>query len=180
MNSYCFPSDGARYYEMASKAVNTILYSKGFNTFFRSDEREDLVSDVVTRMLTSGTYDPSKGTLEQWVYVIARNLVYSEAKKKQRWNSVFTNISDSESDDDNAFEAFGASHADDYGTDCQLLAEETREACFASLRSEQDKQLLQLKLDGYPIDEIAERMGLTPKQVHMRTFRLRRRLHDAA
>ena len=31
MNSYSFPSDGARYYELATNAVNAILYSKGLD-----------------------------------------------------------------------------------------------------------------------------------------------------
>lgn len=177
-NNTNFPNDPGCFRAMAQQAVDSVLGCKGFRAFFSSTECEDLVSDVVVRMLVAlDSYDPEKGIPEQWIWVIARNLVYSEAKKKKRQRTCFGNVSDCEADDDFAF---GTARIDEFGTDRQLLAEETREACFARLKSEKDKQLLRLKLDGFKNDEIAEIMGLTRSQLNMRVFHLRRRLHDAA
>ena len=43
-----------------------------------------------------------------------------------------------------------------------------------------DRELLELKIEGYEPEEIAEKMGLTPSQLYVRTFRLRKRLPGAA
>ena len=175
MNSNSFPTEYAQYRDLAAKAVLSFLNLTGFCTFFRNDECEDIISDVVLRMLTSSnTYNPAKGTPEQWVWAIARNLVYTTALKKKRRNEVFDRLPENED--------FipGAARIDEGGTDRQLLALEYREECFARLRSEQDRELLELKIEGYEPEEIAEKMGLTPSQVYLRTFRLRRRLSGAA
>lgn len=175
MNSNTFPADYAQFRDLAAKAVHSILKTKGFCTFFRNDECEDIISDVVLRMLTSSdTYNPAKGTPEQWVWAIARNQVYTTARKKKRWNEAFDRLPENED--------FipGAAHVDEGGTDHQLLAKEYREDCFAQLRSEQDRELLELKIEGYEPEEIAEKMGLTPSQLYVRTFRLRKRLPGAA
>ena len=175
MNSNTFPAEYAQYRDLAAKCVLSILNRKGFSTFFRTDECEDIISDVVVRMLTSSdTYDPSKGTPEQWVWTIARNQIFTAARKKKRWNDSFERLPENED--------FipGAARIDEGGTDRQLLAKEYREECFASLHSDEDRKLLELKIEGYETDEIAEKMGLTPSQVYVRTFRLRRRLPGAA
>ena len=175
MNSNTFPAEYDQFRDMAARAVLSILNHKGFSTFFRDDESEDIISDVVLRMLSSSdTYNPAKGTPEQWVWAIARNQVYTAARKKKRWNDIFGRLPENED------YIPGAARIDEGGTDRQLLAKEYREECFSRLRSEQDRELLELKINGFEPDEIAEMMGLTPSQVYVRTFRLRQRLPGAA
>ena len=165
-----FPLHPNQFRPYAEKAVLTYVRTQ-FPHYFTREEKEDIVSDVVLRMLRAqASYDPGKGALATWVGTIARNAVRSAARSK--WNR--TDIS-ADWDDDTALR-----QSDRMSADGELLLEELQEDLFSRLRMERDRRFLAWQIDGLDAAEMAVREGIPVEQVHLVLFRMRQRLRAAA
>lgn len=150
----------------ATKSVQCIIFSK-FKGFFSSVEVEDIISQVIEKMLKAlDRYDPEKGKLSTWANTIALNTVNSEAAKKKVRNTFIENNSQPKNDSCYA----------DQDLECQDLKKEL----FLKCRNPRDQRILQWKMDGMDLKEMAQREGITMNSVYLILYHLRKRLRTAA
>ena len=166
MSTFSLPVDSKELLNCAAKAVHYIVYPK-FKDFFSSDEVEDLVSTVVEKMLKAlDRYDPEKGKLSTWANTIALNTVNSEAAKKKVRNTFIENNSQPKS-----VSCFA---------DQELEYQELKKELFLKCRNPRDQRILQWKMDGMDLEEMAQREGITMNSVYLILYHLRKRLRTAA
>ena len=119
-----------------------------------SAEAEDLHSEVFEKILKKiGEFDPSKASLNTWIFTITRNTVIDYFRRSKPSEELDENLSDNiELDED-------------------LLNSETLDELAAALKSlpPQMMQIIVLRYyDGKPLTEIAELMHLSYGAVKLR------------
>ena len=119
-----------------------------------SAEAEDLHSEVFEKILKKiGEFDPSKASLNTWIFTITRNTVIDHFRRSKPSEELDENLSDNvELDED-------------------LLNSETLSELAAALRklSQQMMDIIVLRYyDGKPLTEIAEMMNLSYGAVKLR------------
>ena len=120
----------------------------------RSAEAEDLHSEVFEKILKKiGEFDPSKASLNTWIFTITRNTVIDHFRRAKPSEELDENLSDNvELDED-------------------LLNSETLSELAAALRKlpQQMMDIIVLRYyDGKPLTEIAEMMNLSYGAVKLR------------
>ena len=71
-----FPIAPEQYRNVASKAVSSYV-KKQYSKYFTNEDIEDMVSDVTLRMWRAkDSFDAEKGDVFQWVWSIAKNVVW--------------------------------------------------------------------------------------------------------
>ena len=119
-----------------------------------SAEAEDLHSEVFEKILKKiEEFDPSKASLNTWIFTITRNTVIDSFRRKRPSEELDENISD------------------DTEVDEELLQTESLSELAAALRSmpQQLTDIIVLRYyDGKPLTEIAEIMGLSYGAVKLR------------
>lgn len=119
-----------------------------------SAEAEDLHSEVFEKVLKKiGEFDPSKASLNTWIFTITRNTVIDHFRRAKPSEELDENLSDNvELDED-------------------LLNSETLSELAAALRKlpQQMMDIIVLRYyDGKPLTEIAEMMNLSYGAVKLR------------
>ena len=119
-----------------------------------SAEAEDLHSEVFEKVLKKiGEFDPSKASLNTWIFTITRNTVIGHFRRAKPSEELDENLSDNvELDED-------------------LLNSETLSELAAALRKlpQQMMDIIVLRYyDGKPLTEIAEMMNLSYGAVKLR------------
>ena len=119
-----------------------------------SAEAEDLHSEVFEKILKKiGEFDPSKASLNTWIFTITRNTVIDHFRRAKPSEELDENLSDNvELDED-------------------LLNSETLSELAAALRKlpQQRMDIIVLRYyDGKPLTEIAEMMNLSYGAVKLR------------
>ena len=119
-----------------------------------SAEAEDLHSEVFEKVLKKiGEFDPSKASLNTWIFTITRNTVIDHFRRSKPSEELDENLSDNvELDED-------------------LLNSETLSELAAALRKlpQQMMDIIVLRYyDGKPLTEIAEMMNLSYGAVKLR------------
>ena len=119
-----------------------------------SAEAEDLHSEVFEKILKKiGEFDPSKASLNTWIFTITRNTVIDHFRRAKPSEELDENLSDNvELDED-------------------LLNSETLSELAAALRKlpQQMMDIIVLRYyDGKPLTEIAEMMNLSYGAVKLR------------
>lgn len=161
------PIDIKDYRTQAAKAVRSYVNSH-FGGFFSEDDIQDIISEVVKRMWKArDTFDPSRKFFS-WLWKISQNAVLDAAELKRRRDGVI----DSLDEDEHVHTLVAENRADWDINGSQLLDQWMR-----MLRQERDKRLLQWMIEGLEPKEIADKEGLTVKQVYMAVYHLRERLH---
>ena len=135
-----------------------------------SDERdrEECLSDVVIQVWEGiGGYDPSKASFTSWLSALARNAALNRRRANQRRR-------DGEPLDDDAPDGR------DGPEEALLKAERARAVWDAVDRLERrDRELFLRKYYYYQSTaQIAAELGLTPRAVEGRLYRVRKRLQD--
>ena len=160
------PIDIKDYRTEATKAVRGYV-NRHFGGFFSEDDIEDIISEVVKRMWKArDTYDPTRKFFS-WLWKIGQNAVLDAADLKRRHDAAIDNLDENE----HARTLVASNRADWDINGTQLLERWNR-----ILRQDRDKRLLQWMIEGYDPQEIAEKEGITVKQVYMAVYHLRERL----
>ena len=119
-----------------------------------SAEAEDLHSEVFEKVLKKiGEFDPSKASLNTWIFTITRNTVIDHFRRAKPSEELDENLSD------------------DVELDEDLLNSETLSELAAALRKlpQQMMDIIVLRYyDGKPLTEIAEMMNLSYGAVKLR------------
>ena len=164
----------SRYRDYASKAVFGYALTR-FGNFFSDCDYEDIISDVVYRMLKyRDSYDSSKSEFQTWVGTIARNTVNTWARHMKDRSSISGRIL-SDEDGQPLADVIG-----DLDADRDLSFNDCLERLFAATGNDYERELLSYKIEGFDTEEIAKATGQSVKQVYMRWFRLKNRLFPAA
>ena len=167
---------------IAAKAVHGYV-NKQFTKYFTKEEVEDMVGEVVFKTWRArNTFDEEKGTLNTWVWTIAKNTVRTTAMAKRNRSGMVERIEDEVIPLDTMFENSGYVEED---TDSKLLQREMVDGFFAKLRDERDKRFLNWQIEGLTAEEMAKREGTTKQNVYLILCRMRQRLraqhlHEAA
>lgn len=168
-----------QYLPLAEKAVKSFALT-AYPGFFTEDDLQDLISDVVVRMLVSGErYDSRLGSVSTWVGTIARNMVLDAARKESRRRRVYFSIPlGGRVDDDGDIVGLDPSAADE--TDARVIAIDTARALRDALTSERDRRLLNDMILGYDASEMAAREGVKSGTIYTAVCHLRRKLRSVA
>ena len=177
MTQTLFPLDFADFYSYAGRTVRGYA-NKCFRNYFPQAEIEDMVSEVVEKMLCArDRFDPAKGTLFAWVWPIAKNTVKTHAQhRKVRSDLLFDNDGP---DRDHLLDSIAADGDAAYA-DLALLYEELETDLFSRLSSERDRRFLSWKISGMGAEEMALRSGVSVNNVYVILSRIREKLHRAA
>ena len=157
----------------AAKAVRSYV-NKHFAGLFATEDTEDLISDVVTRMwIAKESFDPDKGKEFSWIWTIAKNVVKDAAEAKTKRAHISGAM-----DEAAVYKMETMVGADD--ADKELLRDEYAEDLLARLRQERDKRILWYLIEDMEYEEIAKREGLSVHAVYMAVYHLRQRLGNSA
>ena len=162
---------------MAERAV--LAFTRNvFAGFFSKDDIDDLISEVVLRMLAKrDQYDESRGTVAAWVNTIARNAVLDASKREKRRRSLFSWAPLEEGLDDDGYVVGIVPVASDE-TDAQAIAHDTERALRESVSRGRDGRLLNGLILGYDAAELAAAENVGTPVIHTAVCRLRRRLRS--
>ena len=161
-----------------ASAVVRAFVNKQFPKYFSVEETDDIVSDVVLRMWRArDSYDPAKGAFSTWVGTITRNVVKSAARAKCCREDISCKLSEDIVIDDSVYGLF---RSGEMSTDGELIAEETYMTLISVLDSKRDRRFLDWLIEGLNASEMAEREGISVKNVHLVLCRMKRRLPQAA
>ena len=164
----------SRYRDYASKAVYGYSLTR-FGNFFSDCDYEDIISDVVFRMLKyRDSYDPSKSEFQTWVGTIAKNTVNTWARRMTDRSSVSCRLLTDE-DGQPLYDAIS-----DLDADRDLSYNDCLERLYAATSNDRERDLLTSKIEGLDTEEIANATGQSVKQVYMHWFRLKNKLFPAA
>ena len=162
--------DPAQIWPMATKAVANYV-GKHFASFFTSQDIEDIVSVVATRMWEHrNSYNPAKGTLFSLIWVISHNAVLDAVAEKDRRRGISGDI---ERGSGQVLTLPAPGHVDD-----DLVEEDVLNGFLAKLKSERDERILFYLLEGLDNREIAKREGISESAAAMAVFHLRQRLRN--
>lgn len=168
-----------QYLPLAEKAVKSFALT-AFPGFFSEDDLQDLISEVVLRMLVSGErYDSRLGSVSVWVGTIARNMVLDAARKESRRRRAYSSIAPGDRvDEDGDIVGFDPAAADE--TDAMVIALDTGRALRGAVTTERDRRLLNGLILGYDTSELAAMEGAETGSIYTAVCRLRRKLRSAA
>ena len=165
------------YRPLAERAVLAFT-RKVFAGFFSKDDIDDLISEVVLRMLAKRErYDENRGTVSAWVNKIARNIVLDAAKREKRSRSLFSSATLEEGLDDES-NVVGIVPVASDETDAQAIAHDTERALRASVSNGRDGRLLNGLILGYDAAELAAAENAGTPVIHTAVCRLRGRLRS--
>ena len=164
---------------MFKKAVKSFALSV-YPGFFTEDDLQDLISEVVLRMLVSGErYDSKRASVPTWVGTIARNMVLDAARKEVRRRRVYSSMplgDRVEADGDTV----GLDPSAAVETDSGVIASDTVRAFRNVVTSERDHRLLNGLLQGYDASELAAQEGVKIGSIYVAVSRLRKILRSVA
>lgn len=83
MNTIPHPSqqqEWQQFYAAHSAAIFRQAKRKGFQDADANDVTQDVMVSLVRKR---GHYDPDKGTVENWVFIVAKNAIVNHAKRRQ-------------------------------------------------------------------------------------------------
>ena len=168
---------GEELMDYANKSIRSYV-GKTFSNFFTKEDLEDLVMTTVEKAIRKAdTYEPEKGTVGSWIWVIAKNAVLSEVDKQMRRRRRFTSLDDPKAADVSILDTY---RGVEQPADSELLLEELEQTLFGKLPSERDRLILNWLLEGLDDGEIAERLGVSMQAVYMAIYHLRQRLKNVA
>ena len=130
-------------------------------------EAEDLLQDIFLLIYRlSGTFNSSKGSAQFWIL----QMTYRRAISRRRYLNSRHFYTQVELDDESSQVAEPRSgHSDDPVN--QILAELDLQKMFGILSEDQQKTLRLHFIEGYTLDEIANRLGQTKGNVRHHSFR---------
>ena len=165
------------YRPLAERAILAFT-RKVFAGFFSEDEIDDLISEVVLRMWAKRErFDENRGTVNAWVYKIARNIVLDAAKREKRSRSLFSSATLEEGLDDEG-NVVGIVPVASDETDAQAIAHDTERAFRAVVSKGRDGRLLNGLILGYDAAELAAAENVGTPVIHTAVCRLRGRLRS--
>ena len=168
-----------QYLPLAEKAVKSFALAV-YPGFFTEEDLQDLISEVVVRMLVSGErYDSRLGSVSTWVGTIARNMVLDVARKESRRRRVYSTMSLGNRLDDNG-DIVGLDPSVAEETDARVIAADTERTLRNAVTSERDHRLLNGLILGYDTSEMAAREGVKRGSIYVSVCRLRKKLRSAA
>ena len=153
---------------MSEKAVRGYVKNH-FKGFFCEEDIEDMVSEVALRIYRAKESFNTDKAVFPWVWTIAKNVVKDAAAAKSKYEAV------TESLDDALNDIVGT-----MGVDWKLRQKDMLDGFLSKLTQERDKRLLRDLVDELDAKEIAEKEGMTVRQVYMAVFHLRCRLKKSA
>lgn len=132
---------------------------------------EDLVQELWVRLIGKvSSFDPKQGTIRQWVFGFARNLLHEVLRQAARGHRPVQPRTDGVHLSDVAAEVTSAT---------ERAARADRRECLRKLFSEleeSERDLLELKIQDHSSQEIAEVLGIAVNTVDKRWQRLRERM----
>ena len=166
MTQNLFPLEFSEFNSYAARAVRGYV-NKCFKNYFPGAEIEDMISEVVEKMLRArDRFDPDKGSVFTWVWTIAKNTVRTHAQsRKVRLDYLLS---------PSLFKG-EPSYADQ-----ELLNQEMQEDLYARLHSERDRRFLSWKIAGMEAQEMALRAGISVNNVYVILNRIKGKLRKAA
>jgi RNA polymerase sigma-70 factor (ECF subfamily) len=145
---------------------------KGVSPFFSAEDIEELASDVFFSFYSNlKKYSPSLGSIKAFLCVTSKHKALDLARKRTKENC---NIS---IDDEETFLQF----AEDFAVEDEFFGEEERRALFLEIAAlgEPDSEIITRKFFFCESSKkIAERLGLTPSNVDVRTHRALLKLRE--
>jgi len=127
---------------------------------------EELVQKTVFDAVRGhGSYDPSKGSPEEWIFGIARNNIRLEIRRRASRGSVDGDIS-------TYLEAIDTEPLPDEVLEQKETAAVVR-AALSGLESKEQAVLRAKYIEGLSAYEIGQQMGITEKAVHSLLYRAR-------
>lgn len=145
---------------------------KSASSLFSPEDIEEIASDVFFDFFRKiKKYDPSLGSIKTFLCVTAKRKAIDLARKRKHENR---NIS---MDDEETFLQF----ADDFAVEDEFFGDEERRALFAEIGAlgEPDSEIIMRKFFFCESSKsIAERLGLTPSNVDVRTHRALAKLRE--
>jgi RNA polymerase sigma-70 factor (ECF subfamily) len=141
-----------------------------YGMFMRRWPNPSLAEELVQRTVFDavrgfGSYDPSRGSPEEWILGIARNNIRLEARKRASRPSSNGDIS-------SYLEAIDTKPLPDEVLEREETAAFVRSA-LSKLESKEQTVLRARYIEGLLIQDIAEKMGITEKAVHSLLYRAR-------
>ena len=168
-----FPVPPSNYRALATKAVNTYIRKK-FPKFFSSEDIEDIVSDVTTKMwLGRKRFDGERSCVEAWVWSIAKNVVLTSAGRKANRSAIFLELENGVYSD-NTSESLDRSR--EFLPDGELIRDETLGGFYDALPTERDRRFLAWKIEGLDSDDMARAEGVPKDTVYQVVCQMKRRL----
>ena len=162
---------GQELLDCARKAVNGYA-PEHFPDLFTREDLEDMASEVALNACSAKTpYDPTRGPLFSWVWIIARNVVLTNVAKKLRGRTLSIDAPEVIAACDSLYAELPA--------DAQLLADELLETLCGQLHTEREQRILFLLRDEVKDKEIAEHLGVSDQTVYSAVFHLRDKLRSA-
>ena len=145
---------------------------KNASSFFSPEDIEEIASDVFFDFFRKiKKYDPALGSIKTFLCVTAKRKAIDLARKRRHENG---NIS---MDDEDTFLQF----SEDFAVDEEFFGAEERKALFLEIYAlgEPDCEIITRKFFlCESTKSIAERLGLTPSNVDVRTHRALARLRE--
>ncbi len=127
---------------------------------------EELVQKTVFDAVRGrASFDPSKGTTEEWIFGIARNNIRLEIRKRASRGSVNGDIS-------RYLETINNEPLPDEVLEQKETVAVVR-AALNNLESKEQSVLRAKYIDGLSADKIAQQMGVTEKAIHNLLYRAR-------
>ena len=168
-----FPVSPCNYRALAKKAVKTFIRKK-FPKFFTSEDIEDIVSEVTTRMWSGRKrFDGNLSSVEAWVWFIAKNVVLTSARRKKNHSAIFLELEDGVYADNTA-ESLDRSR--EFLPDGELIRDETLGVFYDALPTERDRRFLAWKIAGLDSDDMARAEGVPKDTVYQVVCQMKRRL----
>lgn len=164
-------------YELIRRTALTTInaYLKHQKAMLSATDKETIISDVITKVLTKGyTFDSTKSNLKTWVSTIARNETVNYFRIMEDWEPL--ELENSEGDLYEREEL--ASYTTPYD---EVVAEQTENLfdTVMSRRSEKDQEIMKLYRQGYQPRELAEKFNMSADAVSVRIFKIRQAFKQA-
>ena len=140
-----------------------------------ASEAEDIAQQVFVRIWKSASRYEPRAKFTTWLFTITRNLVFNEARRRQRKPTV--SVEEREETSHRTLEDSQALSPDD-----EMLQAELEEAVDRAIQSLPEKQRLAVVLRRYeemPYDEIAVVLDMSVPAVKSLLFRARTQLKEA-
>ena len=168
---------GEQLMDAARKAVYGYV-KKVFPDFFRLEDVDDMVSDVMVKALDAAVpYNPERGSLFSWVWIIAKHVVLTSVEKRKRERGRFVSLDRLQYAAPDYLDARRG-----YGlpADSQLIADETDEMLYGSLTTPRERLIYRWLEEDLSYDEIAKRLEISKRTAYTAVCRMREKINPAA
>lgn len=157
--------DGEVWREFLSRVIPQL-----YRMFMKSWNNRSLAEELVQRSVFDavrgrGSYEASKGSPEEWIFGIARNNIRLEIRRRASQGSVDGDVS-------GYLEVIDSKPLPEEIIERRETAEIVRTA-LGRLKSKEQEVLRAKYIEGLPVREIAERIGVTENAVHSLLYRAR-------